>query len=131
MSYALCLPKIIFKKKIIKYNNNFTIYKSMRIKSCPICNRIIKESEKGTSNFNKIRFCSYKCAYGNRTRDIELRSRNIIKKCLICNKEMKVPLSRKTTTKFCSHQCRGKSLIKILKDRWKNEEFRKRIMKKK
>ena len=35
----------------------------------------------------------------------------IIKSCIVCNKEFKVYLYRKDTAKFCSHECHSKYLI--------------------
>jgi hypothetical protein len=72
---------------------------------------------------DKRKFCSYKCAYGNRDRDKQAK---IIINCVVCNKTIETTIYRSKTKKYCSRKCQGIVTSKQAIERWKNPEFRKR-----
>ncbi len=85
----------------------FSKHKSHKIKlNCNICN---KEVYKTQSQINKSKsglvFCSNKCVgkYNGKT-----RKQNIIKKCLICEKEINTIKAREKTHVTCSTECQNK-----------------------
>ena len=62
------------------------------------------------------KYCSSKCTGIS-------QNKQIIKKCIICNKEFKTSLYRKDTAKYCSQECQHKSLIKMSNCLFCDKEF--------